>query len=60
MKQYLVFVFDQFYPLGGWDDFVGSYDSIEEARRAALKRQIDVYQIVDGQTGIKVEHQEVP
>lgn len=31
MKRYLVFYADAYYPLGGIDDFIGDYDTIEEA-----------------------------
>ena len=57
MKGYLLFVFSEFYPEGGWDDFVGSYDTIEEARNHLgesgfnfdfdSKYQYQIYQIVD-------------
>ena len=30
MKRFLVFAGQEYYPLGGWADFKGSYDSIEE------------------------------
>lgn len=30
-KRYLVFLFDGYYPNGGWDDMRGSFDTIEEA-----------------------------
>ncbi len=31
MKRFLLFAGDDYYPSGGWGDFVGSYDSVEEA-----------------------------
>ena len=31
MKEYLVFLGDDFYPLGGWEDFVDSFAFSEEA-----------------------------
>ena len=34
MKRYMLFHGDRYYPLGGWDDFVGSYDSIDDAKSA--------------------------
>jgi hypothetical protein len=34
MKRYLVFAGDDYYPCGGWDDFVGSWETIEEVREA--------------------------
>lgn len=47
MKRFLVFIFDR----GGWSDFAGSYDTLEEAQDRAFKTTLDHYQIVDGQTG---------
>lgn len=29
--KYLVFYGERFYPIGGWEDFKGSFDTIEEA-----------------------------
>jgi hypothetical protein len=34
MKPYLVFAGDVYYPLGGFDDFKGSFDTLEEAQAA--------------------------
>jgi hypothetical protein len=34
---YLVFAGAHYYPAGGWDDFIGAYNTIEEAREAAAK-----------------------
>lgn len=31
MNEYLVFLGDDFYPCGGWEDFRGDFDSLEEA-----------------------------
>lgn len=31
MKRFLVFCCDTYYPRGGMDDFVGDFDTIEEA-----------------------------
>lgn len=31
MKPYLLFMGSRYYPNGGWEDFKGSYDSLEEA-----------------------------
>ena len=33
MRRYLLFVYDHYYPYGGWADFKGSYDSLEEITR---------------------------
>ena len=47
MKRYLVFVGSDYYPLGGWGDFVGDYNTLEEARLRALNKKEDWYQIID-------------
>lgn len=31
MKRFLLFRVEQFYPAGGWDDFLNSFDSLEAA-----------------------------
>ena len=31
MNRYLLFAGDAFYPMGGWQDFHGSFDSVSEA-----------------------------
>lgn len=35
MNDYLVFVGAEHYPEGGWEDFIGRYPTLEEARAAA-------------------------
>lgn len=45
MKRYAVFSFWEFYPTGGWNDFVGSFDTLDEAMSQ------DGVQVVDLQTG---------
>lgn len=32
--KYLLFAGVAYYPSGGWDDFVGAFDSIDEAKKA--------------------------
>jgi hypothetical protein len=46
MKRYAVFTFENYYPGGGWNDFQGAYDSVEEADAVR-----GVTQIVDLETG---------
>jgi hypothetical protein len=36
-KRFMLFMGDGYYPLGGMEDFVNSYDSFEEARKAMDK-----------------------
>lgn len=44
MKQYAAFDFEDFYPAGGWLDFEGTFDTIDEASRHGR-------QVVDLHTG---------
>ncbi len=41
MKRYLVFCYEQYYPGGGWCDFQGSYDTLEEAKLAGPTQIVD-------------------
>jgi len=40
MKQYLAFYGDSYYPSGGMDDFVGDYDTKEEAIESIEKAHL--------------------
>lgn len=40
MKQYFAFYGDSYYPRGGMDDFVGDYDTIQEAIEAIEKAHL--------------------
>jgi hypothetical protein len=64
MKRWLLFAGATYYPGGGWDDFIASYDTPDEAadegRRCLARRRMphphegptaDWYQIVDATTG---------
>lgn len=44
-KKYMLFAGDHYYPIGGWNDFVDSFDSIEDAIERGARR--DWYHIVD-------------
>lgn len=57
MKRYLLFAGDDYYPGGGWDDFMGSFDTIEECQAFGTdtKRGFDWYQIVDTTTMLALE-----
>jgi len=33
MKQYLLFLGENYYPYGGWKDFHGEFDSVKEAKQ---------------------------
>ena len=60
MKKYLLFSFDQYYPIGGIHDYCGDYDSIEEAKAAWDKAayQCEIYEIVEHSTMKNVEDEE--
>ena len=53
IKRFVVFHSADYYPTGGWGDFHGSYDTLEEAKQKAPKpeRNMSWTQIVDLQTG---------
>ena len=55
-KRYLLFYGDAYYPSGGWDDFKGYFDTVEEALKEVSKGSFkpDWYQIVDDETGREV------
>lgn len=36
LKKVLLFVGSAYYPNGGWEDFVGSFDSIEAAKKRIM------------------------
>lgn len=42
MKRFILFAYSHYYPLGGWHDFRGAFDTIEEAV-AARKAKADKY-----------------
>jgi hypothetical protein len=47
MRRYALFVFNKYYPAGGWDDFVGTFDSIEAAKAHPEYGTCDYSQIID-------------
>jgi hypothetical protein len=52
MKRYTVFAGSFYYPAGGWHDFKGSYDTIDEARSSVVKAlAVEWVQVVDLTTG---------
>lgn len=56
MKQYLLFAYDQFYPLGGFNDFVKDFEYYDEIAPYIKKNyniySNDSYQIMDIETNI--------
>jgi len=57
MKKYLLFVYEKYYPLGGINDLIDSYDSIDEIDLSEIGLD-EFYQIVDKETMkiIKTNH----
>ncbi len=52
MKRFLLFAWYQFYPEGGMNDFVNSYDTVEEAKADVSKyEKLDYAEIIDSTTG---------
>jgi hypothetical protein len=51
MKRYLMFAGSHYYPCGGWEDFKGCYDTVEEAEAAARAEKEDWTQVVDTAPG---------
>lgn len=52
-KRYLLFYGDAYYPAGGWGDFRGAFDTIEEAHAAYMKApgwKPDWWHVVDLET----------
>lgn len=54
-RRYLVFAGSAYYPAGGWDDFKGSVDTVEDARIAAAATKAEWWHIIDIETGEEVE-----
>lgn len=52
MKRFLRFDFDDYRSQGGWNDLVGSFDTLEEAKAEAPK--YDNAEIIDSTTGTEV------
>ena len=48
MKRYLVFAGIDYYPAGGWNDFQGSFASLNEANVACLRAEAEKGKHGDG------------
>ena len=46
-KRYMAFAGANYYPCGGWNDFIGFFDTVEEAKEAARG---DWRQVIDTET----------
>lgn len=51
MKRFALFCYDRQYPYGGWNDFKGSFDTLNEAKFAYQASNWETYHIVDLTTG---------
>ena len=49
-EKYIVFGFENYYPLGGLNDILGDYDTLQEAREAVLENGYDSGYIIDRDT----------
>jgi len=56
MKRYALFAGDYYYPSGGWNDFRGSFETVEAAVDAVAPHY-DWYHVVDLTTGELVKDQ---
>jgi hypothetical protein len=59
MKRYALFAFEGYYPNGGWSDFIGSFETQEEAKNARPER-MEYFQVVDLTTGQIVDEGRIP
>ncbi len=50
MKRYALFAGSHFYPGGGWHDFIGMFETMEDALMKAASMRANWKQIVDLQT----------
>ena len=42
MKRFLAFAGSRYYPSGGWEDFIGDFDTLEEASAFAAAFEEDI------------------
>ena len=56
LKRYLTFAYDMYYPGGGWADFQGSFDLLEEAGEHLKNLDFyhDRHRIIDSETGEEI------
>jgi hypothetical protein len=54
MERYLLFAYDDYYPNGGWNDFQGSFDSVQDALDSALETDCERYEVVHKATQVIV------
>ena len=54
MNNYLLFAGDNYYPSGGWEDFIGSFSTQEEAQDVGadkIEDEFNWYHVVDLSSG---------
>lgn len=56
MKRFLLFCGSHYYPGGGWNDFVGSFDAVADAYAEARSLNQDWYHVVDSTIGEQVSN----
>lgn len=52
MERYLLFAGNMYYPYGGWNDLVDSYETIEDAVEFAKEKNFEWWHVVDPSFGI--------
>ena len=52
MKKFMLFGYDAYYPSGGWGDFMGDFDNVEDARAHIDKQKCrrDDYDLINTET----------
>lgn len=52
MKKLMLFGHEDYYPSGGWGDFKGDFDTVEEAQAFidAQRHKNDTYDLIDTET----------
>lgn len=55
MTKYLLFGGEKYYPCGGFRDFMGSFDSLEEAKKEIMYSKNEWFHIVNLDT-FKIEY----
>lgn len=56
LKRYALFSGDYYYPTGGWDDLVDTFDTLEEALAAHTVEEYTWFHVIDLTSGEEVAH----
>lgn len=54
IKRYVTFAYEDYYPMGGIEDFIGDFDTLAAAQAACDARSNDNHDIIDLQTGLNL------